>query len=392
MRIAFNGLFLREPFSGTGEYLRRLLTSLAQMQADQLVVIAPSGVDLPAGLGSVEIHHYADGAQNFGPNLAKVWFEQVVFPRACESLKADVAHVPHWGSPLAPSVPTVVTVHDVIPLVLPAYRGSTAVRFYTRLVAASARRARAVIADSVCSARDITARLGIAAEKVNVIYLAVDETFGPRSFEEQEALRSRLGLPPDFLLYLGGFDLRKNLVTLMAALVQVRLPGFLLALAGAVPERDTPLFPHPLKLARERGVAAQVRLVGLVSEGDKPALYSAARGLLYPSRYEGFGLPPLEAMACGTPVAVSSGGSLPEVVGEAGLVIPPDHAAGWTEAIRRLWIDSERRKTLRARGLAQARRFSWGLCARQTRRVYEAVKHGNSQEPGAPGGSAGAQP
>ena len=152
-------------------------------------------------------------------NLAKLWFEQVTFPRACRRLRADVAFVPYWGSPWWQPCPMVVTVHDLIPLLLPLYRGGMLQRAYTALVSRTARRAAAVLTDSEASRRDIIAHLGIPAERVHAIHLAADPRYRPvTDLDELTRIRAKYGLPDGpFLLYLGGFDARKNVGRMIEA-------------------------------------------------------------------------------------------------------------------------------------------------------------------------------
>lgn len=307
-------------------------------------------------------------------NLTKLWFEQISFPRACQREEVDVAHVPYFAPPLRPTSPTVVTIHDLIPLILPAYRGSLLVQLYTRLVSAAARRAEAIIADSECSKRDIVRLLGMPPERVHVIYLAGDERFRPvEDVTHLEAIRRKYSLPERYVLYLGGFDQRKNLATLLQAFAHLRKAlgdKYQLAIAGELPAQDTPFFPHPRRLAWEVGLEKGVIFIGWVSEEDKPALYSAATLFVFPSLYEGFGLPVLEAMACGTPVIASNAASLTEVVGDGGLLVEPQDVDALAEAMIAVLTDSRLRASLRQRGLEQARRFSWERTARETLGVY----------------------
>ena len=374
MRIAINGLFLREPQTGTGQYLAHLLGELARAAVPgEIIVVAPR--DVNCELAGVRLVQIDDHQEVLGANLAKVWFEQFAFPRACAVLKAEVAHVPHWGSPLRPPVPTLVTIHDIIPMLLPPYRGSLGVRLYTRLVSVAARRAHLISADSECSARDIATKLNVAREIIRLVYLAADDTYYQRSVEERAAVRTKFGLPEDFVLYLGGFDVRKNLVILMQALKRIRDTGVTFVCAGGLPERDSELFPDPRRLAREAGLGdAEVKFIGVVEEADKPALYSAARAFVFASRYEGFGLPPLEAMACGTPTLAARAGSLPEVVGMGGVLLDADDAEAWARALREVLRDKERGEPMRRAGQLQAAKFSWARTAQETRALYEEIK------------------
>ncbi len=362
MKIAINGTFWDQPNTGSGQYVRELVPELMRLAPEnQYAVIRPS--DRRSFNSVVE-------------NIAKVWFEQVGFARACRRERATLAHVPYFASPFFAPAPTVVTIHDLIPILLPLYRGSPLVRLYTRLVAAAARRASAVIADSECTRRDIVDRLGIPQSRVDVVYLAANARYQPTA--NTEPVRRKYGLPEKFLLYLGGFDQRKNvrvIVEAFAHLSDLYAAGYRLALAGVILGEDSAFFPNPQRIARQAGLPDDALcLVGRIAEEDKPALYSAASVFLFPSLYEGFGLPPLEAMACGAPVVASNAASLPEIVGSAGILAGPHDARAWADAIRAVVTDPVQRAEMRERGLAQAAKFSWTRAARETLDVYASVR------------------
>jgi len=381
MKIAFNGFFWDKPNTGSGQYVRALLAALKERATDnEYVVILPKDEgrrmkdEKILGWLSSLIPH----PSSFCDNLAKVRYEQIGFVNACRRERAALAHVPYFGSPLFPATRTVVTIHDLIPMIMPAYRGSLLVRAYTTLAALSARRADAIIADSECSKRDIVDRLKIDAARVRVVYLAAEARYRPLDDAAQiEIARHKYGLPDKYLLYLGGYDQRKNVRVIVAAFA--RLPefyraGYRLVLAGVNLGRDSEFFPDPRRLAR----AAQLPddalcCVGGADEADKPVLYAGASAFLFPSQYEGFGLPPLEAMACGTPIICANASSLPEVVGDAGITLPPDDADAWADAIRAVLTDDARRAEMRERGVAQARKFSWAHCAEETLAVYSEI-------------------
>ena len=367
MRIGVNGFFLGQPTTGSGQYTRNLLEALAKADPTNEYLLFNPG---PAPLIS--------NTQYPISSRAKLWFEQVSFPRACRGL--DLAHVPYFASPLFPTAPTVVTVHDLIPLILPAYRGSLLVRLYTRLVAAAARRAEAIITVSQASQRDIARYLRIPPERVHVTYEAAGETLKPVKDESQlTAIRQKYALPERYLLYLGGFDQRKNLSALLRAFaLLVNKQPVWLVVAGRLLDRDSPLFPDPRRLVRELGVGEGVIFTGWVPEEDKPALYSGAMAFVFPSLYEGFGLPVVEAMACGAPVVTSNRSSLPEVVGEGGILVEPTDAESLAEAMELLLVDDALRVELRQRALAQAARFSWRQTALETLAVYRKAAGGRN--------------
>jgi glycosyltransferase involved in cell wall biosynthesis len=386
MRIAVNAWFWDSPTTGSGQYTRRLAEHLAAVAPDlEIVLVAPGGRRFQVSSFKFQVSGYPQPeAWNLKPetgsvtNLTKVWFEQIAFPRACAHLGADVAHVPYWAPPIRPTVPTVVTIHDLIPLLLREYRGGPLVRLYTALVGTAARSAALVLTDSEASRRDIVAHLAVPSERVRVVYLAADERYTPEPFPLPGGSRRGVhDLPERYVLYLGGFDVRKNVVTALRTYRRAGPAigeGCPLVIAGRLPEQDTPFAPDPRRLAREQGIDERfVRFIGFVDEADKPALYRGAVALIFPSRYEGFGLPPLEALACGTPVVGSDATSIPEVVGDAGVLLPPDDAEGMAGALIRLATDDGFRAELSRRALAQAARFSWERTARETLVAYRDV-------------------
>lgn len=378
MRIGFNAFFWGQEATGSGQYTHQLLRALAQLDEEHeyfLYTSKKSGlVEKPASSGSFYVlgtpfsHRYE--------NLDKLWFEQFAFPLACRSASVHLAHVPYFASPLFPTVPTVVTIHDLIPLLLPAYRSSILVRLYTSLVAAAAPRAERIITDSESSKKDIIKYLHVPAERVHVIYLAADPTCRPIQDEKiLAAVRRKYGLPDVYLLYLGGFDQRKNVPMLLDVYARVakvlgdEMPP--LVVAGRLPTVETQLFPDPRKVARALGIEQKVIFTGWVAEADKPALYSGALLFIFLSLYEGFGLMPLEAMSCGAPVLVSRASSLPEIVGDGGCLVDPTDPVEITESLLTLLRDAALRRQLAQNALKQARRFSWAKAAAQTLHVYK---------------------
>ena len=375
MHVALNGWFWNRPDTGSGQYLRRLIGAFARQTPHvRITLVVPRGwpVELPGGPVTVlPIDLPGRG------HLAKLRFEQRLFPLAAGRIGADLAHVPYWGSPLRIPVPVVVTIHDLIPLILPAYRGGVLARLYTGLVAASARGAVAVITDSQASKADILRYLHLPPDRVHVIYLAAGEEYHPRpSGVSDAAVRARYGLPDEYVLYLGGYDVRKNVQTLLKAYTYVRdgmQDQHPLVLAGRLPERRSSRFVDVSTLVKRMNLNDVVHPIGWVNEEDAPALYRMASCFVFPSRYEGFGLPVLEAMACGTPVVAADAASLPEIVGDAGFVVDPDDARGMAGAIMATLLQDELARTLSQKAQARAAKFSWARTASETLAVYEQV-------------------
>ncbi len=215
MRIVFNGWFIDQPHTGSGQYVRQLLKQLPRVapQHDYALIVPHRNsfeiIDLDA---QTELQSLASTVHRPSSNYRKVLFEQDNVPRAARAYRADVLHVPYWAPPLRSHVPIVVTIHDIIPLVLKAYRGGPLGSAYTGLVSAGARGATLILTDSDASRADIVARLSVPPDRVRTIYLATDDKFTDRVDPiDYAALRKNHDLPEDYVLYLGGFDARKNI-------------------------------------------------------------------------------------------------------------------------------------------------------------------------------------
>jgi glycosyltransferase involved in cell wall biosynthesis len=387
MRIAISGMFWSQPTVGSGQYLHGMLGELTRAAPEhEYLLLLPAYLDdrrlgapsVVRGRWSVVVVRTPfDGRSD---NLAKLWFEQVGVPLAAARLRADLLHVPYFAPPLCAPMQVVATVLDIIPLRLPEYRGGAAVRAYMRLVARAAQRAAHVIAISDDSRHDIIQWLGCAPNRVTTIPLAAGPQYQPIDRAQAAALvAERYGLRGPFVYYVGGLDARKNVAMLVRAWRRLRSAGgpeATLAIAGRALGTDARLFPDIDALIAELGVADSIRRIDVPRE-DNPLLYNAATAFAYPSRYEGFGMPPLEAMACGTPAVVAAASSLPEVVsdraagsGPAALLAPPDDVASWATALWRLLGDGGLREDLRRRGFARAALFSYERVARETVEVY----------------------
>jgi len=361
IKVGFNGWFLERPETGSGQYSRKILEALAGKV--EFKVLAPkirrSSVDKSL------------------LNFYKVWFENVLFPLFCLREQVNVAFVPYMGPPLFSPVPLVVTVHDLIPFLFPEYAYSPLVKLYNALVEKAVPRARFILADSVSTMRDVLNYLRVSKDKVKVVYPGVGGEFGPVEEKFRMEVLEKYGLKGRFFLYLGGFDRRKNIGLLLEAYKLFKekfadeAPA--LVIAGKLPNRESPALINPLKIALEKGIEAHVRFIGWVTEEDKPALYSAAEAFLFPSLYEGFGFPPLEAMACGCPVLASSSSSLPEVLNDGALLLDPHNPEEWAAGMTKVLVEPALVQTLRERGLRRAREFSWETTALKVISILEEV-------------------
>ncbi|MEX1158513.1 MAG: glycosyltransferase family 1 protein [Thermomicrobiales bacterium] len=384
-RIGFDALFLEQPMTGVGQYALNLWRQLRDQQQEVLPQLL-----LPADAPAHARAESRDGATASaapppklpGGRARKMWWEQTGVVLATRRASVDLVHIPHFSAPLYQAVPHVVTVHDVIPLALPGYGGTIKMRAYLRLVARTVRRAPLILTDSEHARRDITRHLGIPPERIRVTPLAAGEHLCPAATEADrasvDATRARHGLHIPFVLYVGGLDIRKRLPQLIrgfAAALPLLPETYDLVIPGRA-HTDNPVIYPPLEpLIRELGIADRVRLIGFVSEEDKRDLYRAASVFVFASEYEGFGLNPLEAMACGAPVICSNRSSLLEVVGDAGLLIDPEPDA-IARALVHVLTDDALRADLARRGLRRAATFSWNRTMRLTLSAYHDVLDG----------------
>ncbi|HLZ22577.1 MAG TPA: glycosyltransferase family 1 protein [Ktedonobacterales bacterium] len=382
MRVAFNAQFLQEPHTGTGRYVYNLLQSLGRVDGmTEYLVLSPRDPRETPDTPSTFKWEVAPAGQvsRGGENIEKVWWEQRTFPQAAKRADATIMHVPHFAPPLRTyAIPTIVTIHDVISLRLPAYRASPAVQAYTRLVARAAKRATMVVAVSEHCKRDIIETLGLPEERVRVIREApVMQYHRVTDPDRLAAVRAKYGLGERFVLNVGGVDQRKNIAGLVGAFAAVFHemgdPYLQLFIAGD-PERlgSSPLFPDWRPLTTTFGIADNV-VCAPIDEEDLPVVYSAATCFAFASVYEGFGLTPLEAMACGAPVVCSDRTSLPEVVGSAGILVNPEDPDAFGGAIKRVLTSQKLREDLGARGLARVKLFGWDRVAVETSALYAEV-------------------
>ena len=390
MRIGINGYFLREPHTGMGQHLTYLLDALDARAADseQYALLNPRFPEAPSLLGpggtpQTELgpltHRFSATEASVGPRrlplqLRKLWFEQAGVILAGRRANISLLHSPYWTNPLWSPWPTVVTVHDVIQLVLPEYQMLARQRIYFNLVTRALKKATAIITVSACSKRDLIRTVGVPPDRVFVVENAIPETLQPvRDPASLAAVRQRYGLPDQFVLYLGANDRRKNLDGLIrgyAALPQRLRNVHQLVIAGRQWPHDHPLYPDPRKVVQELGLQERVIFTGGIEQADKPALLSAATVFAFPSLYEGFGLPVLEAMACGTPVLTASTSSLPEVTGDAAVLVNPSSVAAISEGLASLLDSPDLRRQLAEQGIERSRGYRWSDIAARTVEVY----------------------
>jgi len=378
MKIGINALFFQQPATGSAQYMIHLLAALAEVdQQNEYVLLGAQ----PIKVGQHPAFPYqvwpVPAIISNRENIEKLIWEQLTGPAAAREAGVDVFHVPYFAPPLLPRTPTVVTIHDVIPLRLPLYQAGAKVKAYMKLVSQAAHNATRIITVSQHAKQDMVDALKIPPERIRVIYEAAGEEYRPITDAETLArVRARYGLGERYVFYLGGLDQRKNVPQLVRAFSHLyrRLedPRLQLLVSGNPDKNNGPLFPDPRPVGAELGMSGQI-IYRFVEEEDKAALYSGASVFVFPSLYEGFGLDPLEAMSCGAPVVCSNRTSLPEVVGDAALTVDPEDLDALVEAMYRVLTDQQLATDMRARSLQRAAQFSWRKAAQETLSVYEEV-------------------
>ena len=370
MRIAYDATAIPRLMAGAAVYTYELARALAAVDVENEYVIFARGThfdDLPAVRPGLRVLKVRAPSRP----LRLLW-EQAVLPLRLRGLGIDVLHSPHHTTPLLPcACRRVVTIHDLTFLLLPERYPPTRRLYFQAMTRLSARVADAIIVPSEAVRGDVMRLLRPPAERVFVIPEAAGAAFHPQDAVAIEAVRRRYGLERPFLLSVGSLEPGKNRERLLQALARLRARGLKhsLVVAGQQAWRHEGEAP----LARRLGLADSVRFLGHVPQADLPALYGAADLFVFPSLYEGFGLPALEAMACGTPVVASNVSAVPEVVGDAALQVSPLDVEALAGAMERLLRDDRLRADLRERGLERARQFSWEKAARQTVEVYHRV-------------------
>ncbi|MBN1311091.1 MAG: glycosyltransferase family 4 protein [Anaerolineae bacterium] len=348
---------------GITQYTYHLISELARLDAENRYLILHSrkdGRDLTAALNQHRVPCWTPAHHRF---------ERLALGIELAPLGLDLLHSPDFIPPLGGGYRKVITIHDLAFLLYPDILTADSRRYYNQQIQAAARSADHIIAVSEATRRDVLEMLNVPTEKVTVIPEAAGARYEPAPAVEILRVKTAYNLPEKYILFLGTYEPRKNLGGLLRAYDYLRAelrdaPD--LVIAGA---RGW-LYEKAFRLVEELGLGSHVIWLDNLVDVDMPGLYSGAQILCLPSFYEGFGLPVLEAMACGTPVVSSDRGSLPEVVGEAGLMVNPDDPANIAAGLHRVLTDADLAKQLRRRGLEQARLFTWQETARQTLAVY----------------------
>jgi glycosyltransferase involved in cell wall biosynthesis len=379
MRIAINANLVS--FSGTyrqagvSKYTELLINNLGEIDSSNEYLIYFGNGPHPPEFAAAPNFRLVQSRLNTEEPLIRIAWEQFIAPFRLLWDRPALLHCPVNVMPLLALPRTVITIHDLGFMRFPE-RYKKAKRLYLHaLTALSAKRAKHLITPSEAIRQEVIELLKIPPERVTAIAEGVSEHFKPYPTEEVAQFRREKGLPAKFVLYVGTLEPRKNIPALIKAFAQWRsenpteAEGVRLVLGGA----KGWFYEEIFRLVEQLGLSEVVDFPGYLREADLPLWYNSARCFVYPSVYEGFGLPPLEAMACGCPVITSDTSSIPEVVGEAGILVKPDDVAALTAALNRLLTDETAWTAYRAKGLAQAARFTWQEAARQTFGIYRQI-------------------
>jgi glycosyltransferase involved in cell wall biosynthesis len=364
MRIGVDVRMLYHRTAGIGSYTIQLLTALSKIDRENDYVLLQHRRQTKPLINAPRFSR----ATAFTP--AHYRFEQWPLSIETRRFRLDLLHSPDFIPPLHNKIPSVITVHDLAFLLYPKFVTASSARYYGQ-VEDAVKRANRIIAVSHSTKNDIIELLGTPEGKIDVIYEAAAPFYRPISRQQAQGMLQSAGIQfsDRFILSVGTIEPRKNLMTLIHAYKILRdrykhdLP---LALAGAPGWLSEEMREDVKKL----GLVKDVHFLGKTADKHLLALYNLATVFAHPAHYEGFGLPPLEAMACATPVVCSDAGSLPEVAGDAAILVPPKDVEAWAAALHRIIDDDDLQADLSQKGVERARTFSWQKSARETLETY----------------------
>jgi len=366
MRIGIDARLTHYRQAGISQYILQLIEGLARRDGEDEFII----------LQSVKSKAPLLDRPNFlrrsllTPSHHRL--EQLTLPIEISAARLDVLHSPDFIPPFLRNCRSVITIHDLVFMLYPHFLTKDAARYYGQIDQA-VRRTDAIIAVSQATRCDVMRLLGVPERKVTVIYEAASPLFRPiKTPELRQRVRGRFGIPGEFILFVSTIEPRKNVPTLLRAFRQF-LDAYRREVKLVLAGEKGWLFDEVFRVVTELKLEKEVLFLGRVSTEELLWLYNAAEALVAPSIYEGFGLTPLEAMACGTPVIVSNVSSFPEIVGDAGLLIDPGCTDELVVAMQRILSDSELRASLIEKGLKRAALFSWDKAAQETLALYHSL-------------------
>ncbi len=369
MHIGIDATALPRQPVGAGNYIIQLIRAFARGSFQTEFTIFTQRHALPL-LGVSERRGFRRVIlPDQSPAMRLLW-EQTAFPALAVRHKLDLLHSLHYTLPLAYPGRSVVTFHDLTFFLFPELHTMPKRYFFRLFIHLSRHRAAAIIADSESTRQDAIRLAKVPPGKIHTVLLGVTPDFHPENDPVLlQSVRLKYHLPERFMLFVGLLEPRKNLPALLQAFASLppQQPPVKLVIVG----RQGWMYQQTLRLVQELGIADKVHFTGYVDQADLPRVYNLAQMAIYPSTYEGFGLPVLEAMACGTPVISSNISSMPEIAGEAGVLVPPGDIPVLAQAIERLLSDPVECQRRVALGLEQAAKFTWERTADQTIAVYK---------------------
>lgn len=374
MNISIDIRTTSKPLSGVGYYVFHLIHEFQALDSqNRYLLISNKGESDDWKIEGENFENFRTRISNENHWLGDIW-ENTFLPYYLKKKKVDVFHGPAFLIPLRKNgVRTVVTIPDIVSYILPEtipFKYAAYMRFLIRQVA---KRADRIITISHSTKNDLVSRLDVPEDRIRVVHVAASDIF--RRVEDRgriDEVKSRYGIRKPFMLFVGNLEPRKNLIRLAEAFARANERmgrAFQLVICG----KEGWLYRNILKTLKEYNTDGDIALTRYVSREDLVHLYCGAECFLFPTLYEGFGLPVVEAMRCGTPVITSNISSLPEIMGDAGILIDPESVEEIAEAIGRIAQDDGLKKELRERGLLQAQKFSWKTTALETLKVYREV-------------------
>jgi glycosyltransferase involved in cell wall biosynthesis len=371
VRIGIDATALPQRPVGAGNYIIQLIRAFARVpgEAEFVIFVQQKGLPLLDICEHPGFHLLV--LPNQSPLIRLLW-EQTMFPILAARQKLDVLHCLHYTMPLTYPGRTVVTFHDMTFFIFPEHHTLSRRILFRFFINASRRRATSLIADSESTRLDAIRLVGAPPEKIHTVPLGITSDFYPENDPAiLNPVRQKYNLPERFLLFVGLLEPRKNLPALLQAFA--RLSPSLGKIKLVIVGRMGWMYEKTDRLVHSLSLTERVLFTGYVDQADLPRVYNLAEAAVYPSLYEGFGLPVLEAMACGTPVITSNVSSMPEIAGEAGIMLPPNDIPALTQAMEHLLQTPDERQRRSVLGLAQAAQFTWERTAVKTLEVYQNV-------------------
>ncbi len=372
MRIAIDATVLPEKLGGAGVYVLNLISALSKIDRENEYFIFVEKRNIKKF--NLANNFRLLGVRDMPRSLRLIW-EQIVFPFLLKRYKIRILHSPRYTTSwLRFGWKSVVTFHDMLFLLFPQKHNILKRFFYCWMLPIAAKKAERIIAVSSSTKKDIMKLLNISSEKIRVIYLGIGSLYHPLEKKEVEDFRRKEEIFGSFILYVGTLKKRKNVLNIIRAYKKIKEKGIKekLVIVG----NKSGEYQNIYKAVKRSKLEKDVFFSGYVDEALLPFYYNSAFLFIYPSLYEGFGLPILEAMASGTPVITSNVSSLPEVVGDAAILVNPNNIEEMAEMMQKVLTNQKLREKMREKGLKRAKLFSWERCARETLNLYEEIGGG----------------